>query len=186
MKLQKIKDVRVGQIWTFNEGKTYDVVIDVRNIDRHLQDCLYEVNFIIYCDDKYVFGKTKEQDKDRLYFFDAEFCRQGEDINKELLEKFKEPDKYLVGFLGITHKIEDGKLVEIKRNEFEVDDIIKYNGKKYIITNIEEQKSNNKLNIYSFANIDDLSEFKFHISTDKLKKLGTLGIEYDFINNKLE
>lgn len=184
MKLQKIKDVRVGQIWTFNEGKTYDVVIDVRNIDRHLQDCLYEVNFIIYCDDKYLSGKTKEQDKDRLYFFDAEFCRQGENINKELLEKFKEPDKYLVGFLGITHKIEDGRLVEIERKKFEEDDIVERSDRKYIIT-YASRDSNEDYNTYNINEIDNLENETYALSTD-LKKLGTLGINYEFINNKLE
>lgn len=178
MRLKKIKDVRVGQIWTFNKGNTYDVVIDVRNIDRHLQDCLYEVNFIIYCDDKYLSGKTKEQDKDRLYFFDAEFCRQGEYINKELLEKFKEPDKYLVGFLGITHKIVDGRLVEIERKEFEVDDIVLTNsGFIGIILSIT-------IDQWFFIMRDD--GFTVHENKEPLKKLGTLGIGYEFINNRLE
>lgn len=203
MKLEKIKDVRVGQIWTFNKGNTYDVVIDVRNIDRHLQDCLYEVNFIIYCDDRYLSGKTKEQNKDKLYFFDAEFCRQGEDINQDLLEKFKQPDKYLVGFLGITHKIEEGRLVEIKRNKFEKDDIIfiKKNIPGYISFNRSffDIKEGEIMVINNFNEpvLDCVNRngyevnFDFYDDEDEniedyFEKVGVLGINYEYVNNKLE
>ena len=203
MKLQKIKDVRVGQIQTFNEGDTYDVVIDVRNIDRHLQDCLYEVNFIIYCDDKYLSEKTKEQDKDRLYFFDAEFCRQGEKINKDLLKKFKEPDKYLIGFLGITHKIEDGRLIEIKRDKFELDDIISikkningaesfnkshFNVKKgeIMLVNFCNETTLNCVNSNGYEHNFDFYDDEDENIEDYFEKVGTLGVNYEFINNKMK
>lgn len=184
MKLQKIKDVRVGQIWTFNEGKTYDVVISVRNIDDNFHHEVSEVDFEIWADFDYATGKKDKEDINNRYLVDIEYTKKGEKVSQDLLEKFKQPDKYLVGFLGITHKIEDGRLVEIERNEFEEDDIVECSDRKYIIT-YASRDSNEDYNTYNINEIDNLENETYALSTD-LKKIGTLGVDYEFINNKLE
>ena len=184
MKLQKIKDVRVGQIWTFNEGKTYDVVISVRNIDDNFHHEVSEVDFEIWTDFDYTTGKKDKEDINNRYLVDVEYTKKGEKVSQDLLEKFKESDKYLVGFLGITHKIEDGRLVEIERKKFEADDIVEYNNEKYIIT-YANRAGNEDYSIYYINEIDNLENQTVASSTD-LKKLGTLGVNYEFINNKMK
>ncbi len=184
MKLQKIKDVRVGQIWTFNEGKTYDVVISVRNIDDNFHHEVSEVDFEIWADFDYVTGKKDKEDINNRYLVDIEYTKKGEKVSQDLLKKFKEPDEYLIGFLGITHKIEDGRLVEIERKEFEIDDIVEYNDKKYIIT-YANRNSTEDYSIYYINEVDNLENKTVASSTD-FKKLGTLGVNYEFINNKMK
>lgn len=184
MKLEKIKDVRVGQIWSFNEGKTYDIVIDVRNIDDNFHHEVSEVVFEIWADFDYVTGKKDKEDINNRYLVDIEYTKKGEKVSQDLLKKFKEPDEYLVGFLGITHKIEDGRLVEIERKEFEIDDIVEYNDKKYIIT-YANRNSTEDYSIYYINEVDNLENKTVASSTD-FKKLGTLGVNYEFINNKMK
>ena len=186
MKLQKIKDVRVGQIWTFNEGKTYDVVISVRNIDDNFNHEVSEVVFEIWGDFDYAIGKKDKEDINNRYLVDVEYTKKGEKVNQDLLEKFKQPDKYLIGFLGITHKIEDGRLVEIEREKFEIDDIVEYDEKKYIITYANRRACDSEnYDSYYINEIDNLENQTVASSTD-FKKLGTLGVNYEFINNKMK
>lgn len=181
MKLAKINDVRVGQIWTFNEGQTYDLVIDVRNIDEDFRDCLYEVNYIIYGDLEYNIEHKKE--KGDNYFIDAEYCRRDEPASNDILEKFKDMNN-LVGFLGITHKIEDGKLVEIQRKKLEKDDIIESRNVKYFVKEITKDC------IVLLDCDEDLMRLSYEKKYLKeylidYKKIGTLGVNYFFQNSKL-
>lgn len=184
MKLQKIKDVRVGQIWTFNKGRTYDIVLSVRSIDDNFHHEVSEVVFEIWADFDYATGKKDKEDINNRYLVDIEYTKKGEKVSQDLLEKFKQPDKYLVGFLGITHKIEDGRLVEIERKEFEIDDIVEYNDKKYIIT-YANRNSTEDYSIYYINEVDNLENKTVASSTD-FKKLGILGVNYEFINNKMK
>lgn len=184
MKLQKIKDVRVGQIWTFNEGKTYDIVLSVRNIDDNFHHEVSEVVFEIWADFDYAIEKKDKEDINNRYLVDVEYTKKGEKVNQDLLGKFKKPEKYLVGFLGITHKIVDGRLVEMERKEFEIDDIVEYNDKKYIIT-YANRNSTEDYSIYYINEVDNLENKTVASSTD-FKKLGTLGVNYEFINNKMK
>ena len=178
MKLVKIDNVRVGQIWTFNEGQTYDLVIDVRTVDPDFRDCLYEVNYIIYGDLEYNIEHKKE--KGDNYFIDAEYCRRDEPASNDILEKFEDMNN-LVGFLGITHEIKDNKLIEIPRKEFEEDDIIlKTNFYRNEYGDIVGQFT--KKICYN-GYIDKLE--KLQEENDKIEKIGTLGVNYEFINNKL-
>jgi hypothetical protein len=62
MKLVKIEDVRVGQIWTFNNGKTYDIVISVKNVSDNLEKGLNEVNYEIWGDFNYMVGEKETAD----------------------------------------------------------------------------------------------------------------------------
>jgi hypothetical protein len=85
----------------------------------------------------------------------------------------------LVGFLGITHKIsDDGRyLVEIPRKEYEVDDIVEYEAHhktfkysiKKLIPYINAVELNNGTECYEY----------------QCEKVGVLGVNYEFINEKL-
>ncbi len=205
MKLEKIKDVRVGQIWSFDNGKTYNVIIDVSNIDNNFNNIVSKITFELWNNLNYTTEKNKKKEKDFLIF--ANFCcvEKNKNIDEDLLEKFKEPDKYLIGFLGITHKIEDGRLVEIERKEFEVDDIIYC--KKYIAFCHEINFGDYDILEGQIFIINDWDEFSDYIiitllnengkeinfkikDKNKIKKyfckIGTLGVNYEFINNKMK
>lgn len=194
MKLKKTKDVRVGQVWSFNNGETYDVVIDVLNTDDNYdKHHPYEVIYEIYND----------FESDGYTFKDIEYCRREEPVSNDTLEMFKQPDKYLVGFIGITHKIEDGKLVEIERNE---DFIELENGTKVYkddvvalviypvsdsfeicyVSSIKNNPNDKEFGV-SLFNGDLSYNTKMgkseYASKYITKKLGTIGVNYEFVNN---
>lgn len=87
----------------------------------------------------------------------------------------------MAAFLGITHRIEDGKLVEIPHTtEFEVDDIVRHeNGKTGVIV---------KINNVGFAigyeySINCGSE-GFNDTFEYLTKIGILGVTHEFVNDR--
>ncbi len=97
-------------------------------------------------------------------------------------------DMELIGFVNITHKIEDNKLVEIPREEFEVDDI-------FVYTECDGLQS-----YYSLHQITKDGEFLLISDNDDkvlsgvcadnlldngLLKCGILGVNYEWVNDKL-
>lgn len=203
MKLQKIKDVRVGQIWTFNEGQTYNLIIDVSNVDNHFDNVVSKITFELWNNLNYTTEKNKKEEKDFLIFANFHCVEKSKNIDKELLKKFKEPDKYLVGFLGITHKIVDGRLVEIERKEFEVDDIISikkningaesfnkshFNIKKgtIMLVNFCNEITLNCVNSNGYERNFDFYDDEDENIEDYFEKISTLGVNYEFINNKMK
>lgn len=148
MKLQKIKDVRVGQIWEYK-----DFLIEVR--PRECFQGIYHNGI-----------QTVNLDIDSSFW-------------DELYKKSK-----LIGFLGITHKIEDNKLIEISREEFEIDDIVEYEGNKMPYIIMEENTIDEELWLHS--NEEDVSGiYKDSMEEEGFKKVGILGVNYEFINDKL-
>jgi hypothetical protein len=200
MKLVKIEDVRVGQIWTFNNGKTYDIVVSVNNINNNLEQGLYEVVYEIWGDFNHMKGEKETADNIRL--IDVESCKKDESATSRLLGMFREPEKYLIGFLNITHKLEDNKLIEVPREEFEVDDIIQNKWESEGILNLIVHKKNDMAvicKIYpshyfvnSYFNINSEEDLKMFFSSRKNRielsetnRVGILGVNYEFINEKL-
>jgi len=103
-------------------------------------------------------------------------------------------DMELIGFVNITHKLENKKLVEIPREEFEVDDIIlnTKNNEKYFITEIYEPVGTGfggsiardigiAINVNTFEKIY-ISEFGFGFPS---KKIGIYGVTHEFLNSNL-
>lgn len=87
----------------------------------------------------------------------------------------------LIGKLGITHRIEDGRLVEIPRTaEFQVDDVVRHeSGKTGVIF---------KINNVGFAvgyeySINCGSE-GFYDTFEYLTKIGILGVTHEFVNDR--
>jgi hypothetical protein len=98
----KIKHVQEKQIWTFNDGKTYDIVIGVypENI----------IHYGIYGDFDYALNRKKERGD--MHIIDIEYCKENEEGSDYIFKMFLEPEKYLIGHIGETHIIENGKLIE--------------------------------------------------------------------------
>ncbi|MDD4556249.1 MAG: hypothetical protein PHE89_02825 [Alphaproteobacteria bacterium] len=102
MKLVEIKDIRVGQVWQGNADNVYQV-INSRN-DEFSQIINNDVNTCDCFDDN--------------GFHLGYYSFTQDSVHKKL-----------IGKIGITHKIEDNRLIEIKRDKFvndcEVDNVAK-------------------------------------------------------------
>ena len=91
MRLEKIKDVRVGQIWSFNNGETYDIVIDVRTTDGNYNGDKYnpyEIRYQIFRDRDYTCGQKDIKDKNNICEIDIEYCRRKEKATDYLMQMF--------------------------------------------------------------------------------------------------
>lgn len=181
MRLEKIKDVRVGQIWSFNNGETYDIVIDVRTTDGNYNGDKYnpyEIRYQIFADRDYASDRKDMEDKNNICEIDIEYCRREEKATDYLMQMFKHPDKYLIGFLGITHEIQNDKLVEIPRKQkFEVDDILK------IFNYYKDETTGNICGQFTGLICYDGLLRKLE-NYDKIEKVGILGVNYEFVNDK--
>lgn len=128
-------------------------------------------------------GQVLKSDKDILYIvsdYNKPFVPSS--ISIESFESAGLKNTYtIIGKLGITHRIEDGKLVEIPHTtEFEVDDIVRHeNGKTGVIV---------KINNVGFAigyeySINCGSE-GFNDTFEYLTKIGILGVTHEFVNDR--
>jgi hypothetical protein len=157
MKLVEIKDVRVGQI---------------RQID-------YKTLLVINsaCFRKYDCYNKSDNGKD-IYIYN--YSCNGSNIRYPLRNK-------LIGFLNITHRIEDNKLIEIPRGDFEVDDIVielpVYHNEAIIVEGDDTPKA------ITYFEVTDCS---IQISLDSVKRrkefckrVGILGVTHEFVNEKL-
>jgi hypothetical protein len=135
MKLQKIQDVRVGQVW--QDTKTGRLV-------------WVEIDNFAYC-------KPFE-----------ELCQ----------------DSKLVGFLGITHEVKNGKLVKIPRGEFDKDDVVDFGGRPMIVvSNYDLQRKLERPKVGLWSDFGDL-DVKW-AAPEEIKHLGTLGVDWELVNDRL-
>lgn len=157
MKLVEIKDVRIGQVWQFGENMCRCFVVE-RTMKTKTCGATYQA---------FDCPTMPEECKGELYIKDYDMP--------------KIPHGRLIGKLGITHRTEDGKLVEIPHaTEFEVDDIVRHeNGKTGVIV---------KINNVGFAigyeySINCGSE-GFNDTFEYLTKIGILGVTHEFVNDR--
>ena len=94
MKLVEIKDVRIGQVWKEDDN---DIFI-ITGFSEYEPEMIHCISYIP--EDKPITLKNGKKITGLVY----------SSTSKNLLEK-----STLIGKLGITHRIEDGKLVEITR-----------------------------------------------------------------------
>lgn len=150
MKLVKIKDVRVGQVWKDTYNGFIRVVIPFDD----------EPNVI--CGNSLFYPCNNE-------------ILLRDDFEDIILEDIKSRHK-LIGFIGITHKIEDEKLVEIPREDFEVDDVVKTSTKNIQI--IDRVIDGYMVHLLGY-------DYSFYEEKEELNKIGIFGITHEFVNERL-
>ncbi len=171
MKLVEINDVRVGQVW---KNKKEMITIDSFYDDEEIQISAYNLS-----------GKEIDMDYDDFEgMIDIDAVKQN----------YK-----LIGKLGITHRIEGNRLLEIPREDLVVDDVVEYldfDGFKVtaviasLITGMTREDSQYGF-ITNDGNFDESSLFeKEEIGEDSgiftyiPKKIGILGVTHEFVNDK--
>ena len=130
----------------------------------------------------------KDKDKYKVilenHYDDGTYIRTYDFSCKELKEC--DPDEYilddiLVGKLGITHRIEDGKLVEIPRTEeFQIDDVVRHeSGKAGVIVKI-----NNVGFAVGYEYSINCGDEGFNDTFEYITKIGILGVTHEFVNDR--
>lgn len=110
--------------------------------------------------------------------------------NITISNNLKIPNEFKInGFLGITHKLENNKLIEIKREEFEVGDIVMFNGNEnplvIIDTYTEKSYKTGELEIVKFYRLFNGIDYADVESERIIKKIGIYGVNFEFINKKI-
>ena len=168
MKLVEIKDVRPGQIrkvTAFNQWKDEEefevlAVIEASGLGEYAE-------FDTYAE-----------------FYDIKTKQLMEDDSEEL--RFYENGE-LIGKLGITHRTEDNRLVEIPRTAgFQTDDVVKFkwDPRLYVINReidfgIKETHPDNSC----FEATNDLYGSRQLVDFE-LKRVGILGVTHEFVNDR--
>lgn len=166
MKLVEIKDVRIGQIW--DNGNNFLIIT---GFSEYEPEMVHSVTYVP--EDKPITLKSGKKVAGLMY----------SSTSKNSLEGSK-----LIGKLGITHRIEDGKLVEIPRTaEFQIDDVVKFkwcDPRLYVINReidfgIKESHPNNAC----FEATNDLYGSRQLVDFE-LKRVGILGVTHEFVNDR--
>lgn len=160
MKLVKIKDIRRGQVW---KNRKEFAIVDSLYDDDEIQISAYKLS-----------GKPIEED----CYNDWEGLIDG----TTLLQDYK-----LVGVMGITHKIEDNMLVEIPKENFQVDDIVKFNWadkRLYVINReIDFGIKETHPDCRCFEATNDLYGSRQLVDFE-LRKVGIYGVTHEFVNDR--
>lgn len=153
MKLVKIENIREGQI--YKDKNNLYLIIDIicGNITYQKYNT-YDLKGIL---------KEKRTDCDFLFFRDKE--------------------RELIGFLGITHEIKDNKLVEITREELGntgcyIDDIFinEYEEVEGVVLGMSRD---------GYIRLLEQDGKDIYETGTITEKIGILGVNYEFINDKL-
>lgn len=159
MKLVEINDVRVGQVW---KNKKEMITIDSFYDDEEIQISAYNLS-----------GKEINMDYDDFEgMIDIDAVKQN----------YK-----LIGKLGITHRIEGNRLLEIPRSAgFQTDDVVKFkwDPRLYVINReidfgIKKTHPDNSC----FEATNDLYGSRQLVDFE-LKRVGILGVTHEFVNDK--
>jgi hypothetical protein len=130
-------------------------------------------------------------------------CRRYSDdlntyIDNFFIEKERLGEHYeLIGFLGITHIKNNGVLTEIPRKEFEIGDVIYSEETKETLVFMKLRKNDNDFEVREGAGLDVaeffsekygsiLFEDDYAEALKNYKKIGILGVNYEFIIEKSE
>ncbi len=171
MKLVEIKDVRVGQIW--DNGNNFLIIT---GFSEYEPEMVHSVTYVP--EDKPITLKSGKKVAGLMY----------SSTSKNSLEGSK-----LIGKLGITHRIEDGKLVEIPRTaEFQIDDVcytlsfyntasphfdigVDFEDIIFVIDNMDTYENGTLLLFDARGN-----EYR----PDDVEKIGILGVTHEFVNDR--
>ena len=116
---------------------------------------------------------------DGIFYIDddhGDLCRIDE--KKQFKGLIHNDEGQLIGKLGITHRIENNKLVEIPRTaEFQTDDVIKVDWKDKADTELDVIMAVFTDGVVTYFETDFLYK-------DQIKKVGILGVTHDFVNDR--
>lgn len=114
---------------------------------------------------------------DGIFYIDddhGDLCRIDE--KKQFKGLIHNDEGQLIGKIGITHRIEDRKLVEIPRTaEFQTDDVIEVHWEYGI--EIDVIRVNFMDGVFAYLDPD-------FIHKDQIKKVGILGVTHEFVNDR--
>ncbi len=106
--------------------------------------------------------------------------------DKETFKYLVEQGHKLVGFLGITHEVKDFKLSEIipafKNQKVQRDDIVKILDDNSAPWLVDTTYNSHKYKAY----ISLLSPYDKDFTEDEIEKIGTLGVNYEFVHDMLK
>ena len=86
----------------------------------------------------------------------------------------------LIGKLGITHRIEGNRLVEIPRESLIIDDVIRHeNGRVGVIVNV-----NNAGFAVGYEYMINCGDTGFNDTFEYITKIGILGVTHEFVNDR--
>ena len=163
MKLVEIKDVRKKQIY-LKEDEYY--LITGQSLNH------YDLEH------KYIYN---------IYTYDKDLK-----LTSEHETKYKENLGELIGFLGITHKLDEDKLIEISRKDFEEDDIIEITEYQLSEKDFVKYKDIVKKSSYEYDGFVGCYIYFWCLNGDyktkdvhNIEKVGTLGVNYEFVNEAL-
>lgn len=162
MKLVEIKDVRVGQIW--DNGNNFLIIT---GFSEHEPEMVHSVTYVP--EDKPITLKSGKKVAGLMY----------SSTSKNSLEGSK-----LIGKLGITHRIEDNRLVEIppvfKEQKINTDDIVKIleddSCPWVVVTTYNAKKYKRYISLLSYHDS--------HFSENEVEKIGILGVTHEFVNDR--
>lgn len=160
MKLVEIKDVRIGQVWQFGENMCRCFVVE-RTMKTKTCGATYQA---------FDCPTMPEECKGELYIKDYDMP--------------KIPHGRLIGKLGITHRIEDNRLVEIqpvfKEQKINTDDIVKIleddSCPWVVVTTYNAKKYKRYISLLSYHDS--------HFSENEVEKIGILGVTHEFVNDR--
>lgn len=156
MKLVEIKDIREGQI--YERSRCIFVVMRRSGIDS--------VVLRLYC-------HNRKPEPNNAYEAEAMHEVRTDALN----------DCQLIGKLGITHRIEGKKLIEIppvfKRQKINIDDIVKVIKDGSFPWVVDTTYNAGKYTRY----ISLLSYHDNDFSEDEVEKIGILGVTHEFVND---
>ena len=155
MKLVEIKNVHVGQVRRcFMDGLDSEIMPYI--VYEMVGDSLFD------CD-----------------AYDSEgFCASFPLSDSEILED------ELVGKLGITHEIKDGALVQLPRTEFEIDDVVKAQGRIGVIVSKEEFIPDGEpVHVVVFGS-DGYAPVCDGFEPFEMEKVGIIGLTHEFVNER--
>lgn len=172
MKLVEIKDVRVGQIYERNRC--------ILAVMRH--SGIDSVILRLYC-------HNRKPEPNSAY--------EAQAMHEVRIDTLK--DCQLIGKIGITHRIEDNRLVEIPREDLIVDDVVEYldfDGftVKAVICSVMTALTAEETQ-YAFITEDGQSEDTTLFEREEIgedsgiftytpKKIGILGVTHEFVNDR--
>lgn len=153
MKLVEIKDVRIGQVL---ERDHCIFVIEERTGVHNFAVSLYCHNHKPAPNNAYEVLSMRERNV--ATFNDCE----------------------IIGKIGITHRIEGNRLVEIPRESLIIDDVIRHeNGRVGVIVNV-----NNAGFAIGYEYMINCGDTGFNDTFEYITKIGVLGVTHEFVNDR--